>query len=260
MKKIRINGNEYDIRLFVFDKDGLLFESRQFWIALAQARVKAIGKVYPDIEKYVIKKWLDFVGVSYTTEEGYLKVLDVDPMGILAIASVPEEIISAASFFKEHLNLDWMSARKMATDIFETGDMLFQLSEALRPRQGFPEIFIRLREAGIPYGIATSDTAKRAKDSVDMFDDFRLVQFTVTVDDVERGKPNPDMLQLIQKKTGIPMGQIAMVGDSLVDTIMARRAGAVGVGVPENDAMRRKMQGVADEIILSLDEIIFEEG
>lgn len=260
MKKVRINGKEYDIQLFVFDKDGLMFESRQFWIALAQARVRAIGEKYPDTEKNVIKKWLDFTGVSYTTEDGYLKVLDVDPMGILAIASVPEEIISTASFFKEHLNLEWILARKMASDIFEAGDVLFRLSEALRPRKGFPEIFRRLRKAGIPYGIATSDTAERAKNSVDMYDDFKWVQFTVTVDDVERGKPHPDMLWLIQKNTGIPIEKIAMVGDSMVDVIMARSAGAVGVGVPESDTMKRKMQGIANEIIMNLDEIMFEEG
>lgn len=260
MKKVRINGKGYDIRLFVFDKDGLMFESRQFWIALAQSRIRAIGKKYPNIEKRVVKKWLALVGVSFTTEEGYLKVMDVDPMGILAVASVPEEIIAAASFFKEHLNIEWIAAKEMAVDIFETGDRLFQLSEALKPRRGFPKIFKRLREAGIPYGIATSDTLLRARASVDMFDDFKWVQFIVTADDVERGKPHTDMLLLIQEKTGIAMNQIAMVGDSLVDVTMARNAGALGVGVPENDVMRMKMQGIADEIIVSLDDIIFEEG
>ena len=46
---ISVNGHEYDIRLFVFDKDGLMFESHQFWIELAQSRVRAVQKKYPEI-------------------------------------------------------------------------------------------------------------------------------------------------------------------------------------------------------------------
>lgn len=47
MRNVRINGHEYDIRLFVFDKDGLMFESRQFWIELAQARFGQSNRTAP---------------------------------------------------------------------------------------------------------------------------------------------------------------------------------------------------------------------
>lgn len=255
MSNVKINGHDYDIRLFVFDKDGLMFESRQFWIELAQARVRALGKKYPEIPRNIVKHWMSFVGAEYTTERGFLEIKNVDPMGILAIAPVPEEIISSAAFFAEHLNMDWVNARNMAKDIFETGDQFFDLKSALKPQKGFPEIMQRLRSAGIPYGVATSDTKERVWQSLELFDDFSKLSFTITLDDVEKGKPNPDMLRLIQKRMCIPMNQIAMLGDSYVDVAMARAAGAIGIGIPEEEAMRQRMLGIADEIVGSLDEI-----
>lgn len=251
-----INGHEYDIQLFVFDKDGLLFESRQFWIELAQARIRAIEKKYPEIPQKCVEGWMTFVGASWTTEHGFLQITDMDPMGILAIAPIPEELVVSAAYFAEHLNLGWLKAKKMMQDIFETGDKLFHLEAALKPRAGFPEIFQRLRRAGIPYGIATSDSRERVEKSLDLYDDYRALEFTVTSSDVKNGKPSPDMLWLIQKKTGVPMEKIAMLGDSYVDVAMAKAAGAIGIGVPEEENMRQRMQGVATEIVGSLDEIV----
>ena len=37
------------------------------------------------------------------------------------------------------------------------------------------------------------------KISLDLYDKYENATFTVTLDDVEKGKPNPDMLYLIQK-------------------------------------------------------------
>lgn len=256
MSDVKINGHEYDIRLFVFDKDGLMFESGPFWIELAQARIRAVEQKYPEISKKNIKDWMQFVGVSCQEEMGKLKVLDVNPLGILAIASVPEEIIASAAYFVEHWQMDFLSARAMAANIFETGDIMFNLADSLKPRSGFPNILHKLREAQIPYGVATSDTKERVRESFELYDDFDELSFVVTLDDVEKGKPDPDMLLLIQKKTGIPMKNIAMVGDSYVDVAMARAAGAVGIGIPVQEYMRQKMLGVADEIVESLEDIL----
>lgn len=257
MGNVRINGHEYDLAMFVFDKDGLMFESRQFWIELAQARIRAAEKKHPHISGEFLVRWMKFCGVDSVLEAEGVKVRDVSPLGILAVAPVPEEIISSAAFFAEHLELAWPVARDLARDIFATGDELFDLAASLKPRPGFPEIFHRLRAAGIPYGVATSDTRERVITSLDMFDSFAYAKITVTVDDVERGKPNPDMLIMISEKMGIPMEKIAMLGDSYVDVAMAKAAGAVGIGIPEQEDMIPKMTGIATEIVGSLNDIEF---
>lgn len=253
---VRINDHEYDIRLFVFDKDGLMFESKQFWIELAQARVRAVREKYPEIYDKILEECMNFIGAVCTKEQGELRVIDVDPMGIVALLPPEEEIITVASFFKDHLKMDWLSSREIARDVFEISDLLFDLANSLKPRPGFPDILHRLRSAGIPYGVATSDTKERVQGSLDLYDSYQELKFTITIADVEKGKPYPDMLQLIQQKTGIPMNQIAMVGDSYVDVAMARAAGAVGIGIPEREDMRTRMLGIADEIVSSLEDII----
>ncbi len=257
MGNVRINGHEYDIEMFVFDKDGLMFESRQFWIELAQARVRAAEKKHPELSMEFLNRWMNFCGVTCDMSGEKLIVEDVSPLGILAVAPVPEEIISSAAFFAEHLELAWPVARDLARDIFATGDDMFDLAASLKPRPGFPEIFHRLRAAGIPYGVATSDTRDRVILSLDMFDRFEYAKITVTVDDVERGKPNPDMLIMISEKMGVPMEKIAMLGDSYVDVAMAKAAGAIGIGIPEQDDMIPKMVGVATEIVSTLNDIAF---
>lgn len=99
---------------------------------------------------------------------------------------------------------------------------------------------------------------KEPKKSVELFDDYSKVKFVVTIDDVERGKPDPDMLWWIQKRTKIPMENIAMVGDSIVDVEMAKNAGAIGIGIPEHEEMKQKMCGIASEIVDSLEDIKME--
>jgi len=48
-----------------------------------------------------------------------------------------------------------------------------------------------------------------------------------------------------------------MVGDSFVDVAMAKNAGAMGIGVPENDEMAARMEASADIIVSGLDKIKF---
>ena len=255
MKKVFINGRCYDIRLAVFDKDGLMFQSKPFWIALAQSRVDAMKAYYPEIWESFGEKYLQLTGAEYAWEGRLIRVKDVDPLGIFAVASVPEETTAMTAFFAEHMEMSWLEARKAAERIFGAAEEFFHLEDALKPRKGFPDILKRLREASIPYGIATSDTKERARRSVDLFDDYSKVEFVVTIDDVERGKPAPDMLWWIQNKMKIPMENIAMIGDSLVDVQMAKNAGAIGIGIPEYEDMRRKMCGIASEIVDSLEDI-----
>lgn len=90
-----------------------------------------------------------------------------------------------------------------------------------------------------------------------MYDDFHQVSFVITPQDVQKGKPDPEMLQHISKLTGIDVKHIVMIGDSYVDVQMADAAGAIGIGIPENAEMAKKMQPFATVIIDSLDHIIF---
>ena len=260
MKKTSINGNLYDIQLMVFDKDGLMFESKHFWKELVRGRAEGLLRVLEreNIPPTFVEDWLRFFDTSFVKEKnGHYTITDVYSLGLFACASIPEETTILAGYLKEHAGLPWLKARDLAFEIFQTSEQLYDLPRSLKPRKGFPDILVRLREAGIPYGIATSDTFDRAKTSINLYDDFDALSFVVSPVDVERGKPFPDMLYLIQEKTGVPVEKMGMVGDLLVDVRMAKAAGAVGIGVPEYEDMAQAMEGYATEIVPDLDEIRF---
>ncbi len=257
MIKVKVNDQCYDVALFAFDKDGLMFESKHFWIELAKIRAKLFLKGIEGADNDLVQQWLTLLGVSSRSLNQEIDVLDVDSSGILAVASVPEEIAVTAAFLVDQRKYHWTKARELATQIFYEADKQFVLKNALKAKKGFPDILKRIRETGTPYVIATSDTYDRAKESINLFDDFQHVSLVVTSQNVRQGKPNPDMLLYIAEKTGVELKNIMMIGDSYVDVMMASKAGAIGIGIPEEESMREEMQPYATQIINDLDEIIF---
>lgn len=249
---VNAGGQRFQVSAFVFDKDGLLFASKGFWIALAEARLVQIQKLG---SRNLTMEWAKCFGVD--TPDG-VSVADVDASGILAVASPAEEITATAALIVQATGVRWTQARDQANDIFRQADLELDLRKALRPQRGFPGIMERLRQKGIPYGVATSDTEQRVLESFRMFDDPDTLAFIISPKDVQRGKPNPDMLEEISRRLNIPTSQLAMVGDSYVDVEMARRAGAVGIGIPETEDMRRQMNELGAIVLEHLDQIRFE--
>lgn len=79
--------------------------------------------------------------------------------------------------------------------------------------------------------------------------------FLVTPADVARGKPEPDMVNLVCHRLAIPPGAVAVVGDAAVDLQMARAAGALAVAVPEVPEERPVLAPLADVVLASPAEV-----
>lgn len=252
MASVIVNGKTYEADLFVFDKDGLMFDSQTFWVEIANARIRAISKRCTNEQ---VLTWASRMSVETEIRDGRICAVRVDPVGILAVAPPPEETVILAGFLVEMLGLVWHEARTLAAKLFEESDRDLDLSRALRPQPGFEAIMARLRELGVPYGVATSDTVARTKASMEMYDCWEQVRFVVTADDAGQNKPAPDMLQYISKQQNVPLNRIVMIGDSYVDVQMARAAGSIGIGVTDSAEMREKMAPFADEIVDTLEAI-----
>ena len=254
MRKLSIGGRVFDIEVAVFDKDGLLFDSITFWRELAQARLDASLQY---IDEETACGWLDLMDVSLVRDENSgLCVTEVKADGVTAVASPDEETMITATFLLQKLHCSWPEARELSRKIFMEGDRRIDMKKAISPKKGFPGIFQRLRAAGIPYGIATSDDLRRAQCSIDMFDDFKLLNFVITPKDVKNNKPATDMLDLVAAKYHVDAKNILMVGDSYVDVEMASNAGAVGVGIPEFQDMKEKMLPYVTVLADTLDDIM----
>ena len=246
----------FEAELFVFDKDGLMFDSVLFWRELANKRCEVIARVCESTETAI--RWAQLMGTDTrfcgdTAETSY-----VDPLGVMAVASPYEERTVTAGLLSDIYGWKWHTARDKAIEIFSTADRELDLKKAIVPQPGYQQLFDRLIEMNVPYAVATSDTLDRTRDSMGLFGHFSHVRYVVTPEDVAEGKPAPDMLLLMSQKSGVPISKIAMVGDSYVDVKMANAAGAIGIGVTRDPEMKQKMEPYASAIIETLNEICLQ--
>lgn len=247
MTKLRVGNQIYDIDAVVFDKDGLLFDSRYFWKQLARIRLACLSA----ISGFPLEEWCRLFGVE--RENG--NVARIDPYGIFATASPQEEVTVTAALLHDTTGEEWGRCRRQAAEAFRSADEQFDVRTALMPKPGFPNIFRKLREAGIPYGIATSDDAARTRVSIAAYDRLDALRFIITPAEVKRGKPEPDMLELVSRTLNVPLNRLLMIGDSYVDVQMAHAAGSIGVGIPDDEEMKKKMAPYANVILDSLEQI-----
>ena len=255
MAKISIKGQVFDIDMVAFDKDGCLFDSVAFWIGYAQARYNQL--VANGISEEVAKHWLDVEGAyGETDENGVYKVKKIDPVGALAVAPPDEEIFICATVLMEKCGYRWPKAREFVTKTFAAADKNMKLEDCAIPKKGFPDVFHRLTAAGIPFGVATSDNSDRASRAIAMYTDASVLSFIYTGDDVKNNKPNPDLLLLVSKNFNVPTSRILMVGDNYVDVAMAKNAGAIGMGIPEFENTKKRMEKYATVIADSLDDLV----
>src|SRR5512141_1844840 len=110
------------------------------------------------------------------------------------------------------------------------GELFRALLPARRPLPGAIALLRRLREAGVPHGIATSGRRPEIDASLEALevpDDLVVIERG----DVTRAKPEPDLFLACRERLGVPAGECYVVGDAVWDLLAARRAGMFGVGL-----------------------------
>ena len=104
-------------------------------------------------------------------------------------------------------------------------------SADVRPLPGACELLASLKQAGIPWAIATSgrmETARAPLASLGV--DFER-DVIVTRDQVKYAKHNPDLFLAAAARLGCGIETASVVGDSIWDMLASRRAQALGIGV-----------------------------
>jgi HAD superfamily hydrolase (TIGR01509 family) len=99
----------------------------------------------------------------------------------------------------------------------------------VEPLEGARELITDLRESGHAVVLASSAKAQEVDHYLDLLDARSLVDGWTTSADVERTKPEPDLVAAAVEKAG--GGKAVMVGDSTWDCESAKRAGLETVGV-----------------------------
>jgi HAD superfamily hydrolase (TIGR01549 family) len=110
------------------------------------------------------------------------------------------------------------------------GELYRELLPERRPLPGAVELLARLREGGVPFGIATSGRRPEIDASLAVLGVGRDV-IVVERGDVLRAKPEPDLFLACQERMGVQIRDVTVVGDAVWDLLAARRAGMLSVGL-----------------------------
>lgn len=111
---------------------------------------------------------------------------------------------------------------------------------------GASDTFRRLRQAGVKVALNTGFSRDIAQTLIDRLNWERddLIDASVTSDEVDRGRPSPDMIRLLMMKLGVmDARRIAKVGDTPADLLEGRNAecGLV-IGVTKGSCAREQLE------------------
>jgi HAD superfamily hydrolase (TIGR01509 family) len=123
-----------------------------------------------------------------------------------------------------------LSAEQAETVHHRHAELFRQLLPRPRPLPGAAEVLRTLREAGVPYAIATASYRPVINASLEAVGAGPQTIVTEGKGAL-RGKPEPDLFLASREQLGRRAEDCIVVGDAVWDHVGARRAGMLSVGV-----------------------------
>ncbi len=121
---------------------------------------------------------------------------------------------------------------------------------------GQPEVVLEaLKARGLRLGLATNDGEASARRQLAALGLDAHLDFIVGYDSGHGGKPGPGMVTAFAASIGVEPGRVALVGDSALDLMAARAAGAIAVAVLTGPAGRDELAPLADHVIDGLEDL-----
>ena len=208
-------------RAVIFDLDGILADSEPWWTQIDAALLAEHG-----VDNYRGEYQREVLGVSYPIAvEFYKKKFGISaPTGEL----MRRRAEIAADFFASRVGL-FPSARSVLKE---------------------------LRELKLPLAVATSSVSTTARPFLDRHELTAFFEIIVTGDEVERGKPHPDIYLRAADKLGVAPEDCLVVEDALSGVRAGKAANMRVAAIPDTRFVDPgEYVGAADYLLSSLSEI-----
>ena len=186
-----------DFSAVIFDMDGLVLDTETtYFIAWRQA-AKVMGYVFSE---------------SFCSAMSGLHYQDIEPK-LMDYCGADFDLLVfnrlSGMFWREHVNT-------YGIDI----------------KHGFTQLLEFIVQQQLPYCLATNSRAVNAYECLELAGIKDVFSIIVTRDDVERGKPAPDVFLRSAELLQVPIHQCLVLEDSHVGIEAASRAGAFSIFVP----------------------------
>jgi phosphoglycolate phosphatase len=184
-------------------------------------------------------------------------VVDYDRNGPLAMGTM-EELYALLIWQGYRLGLSWAAAKELVHACSAAANEELERVRPARPIAGVEAFLKACRARRIPLGVVTADETAAAEMHLDWLGIRHYFAAVVGTDQVERGKPFPDMMELVCRKLSIDCRGAAVIGDTNGDMRMGKEAGAklcIGLGQAESPEEKSNYFPDADVIIGSYREI-----
>lgn len=222
------------LRAVLFDKDGTLVDFRTSWVAAyagAAAGLAARAGLPPEFAAELLAR------SGFDVESGRF---------------APESPLLWAT--NEAIARFWAGQPELRRLAGVERFVLAHLADEERyppvPVTDLPALFDRLAGRGLRLGIATMDSTARAHRSAVRLGIAGHLAFVAGADAGFGEKPDPGMVHGFCEAVGCDPAQVAVVGDSLADLEMARRAGAgLAVAVRTGGTPVEVLERSADHVI-----------
>jgi len=247
---IEYQGKHIPCRLIIFDKDGTLIDFSATWVPLIRKRVsfvlKRVGK-NGGLEAFLLRSW----GIDPINGK-------VDPRGPCPVSPRSDEIIIGTMALYQH-GYHWDEAKQWVAQAFDEADADSDWRKNVIPIEGIQPFLTRLKKDGFQTALATNDERKDTEAILQHLHMDSLFDMVLCWGEVSPPKPNPETILTICKKLSVPPHETVMVGDSVTDMMMGKRAGvALSVGILEGGVTpREELEKVADLVVHSIQDIRF---
>ena len=213
------------IRAMIFDLDGTLVQTERLK-ALSYARAAVELCPHDLSEAEVVEAFKDVVGLSR------------QEVALALVSRFELEGVAGARMAEFGVSAPWQAFVQVRLRIYE--EMLAD-PEVLRSNQ-WPHNVALLRQArqsGCRTALATMSRCDQAQRVLEILDFADAFDFVATRDDVEHGKPDPEIYLLAARELGVPPAKCLVIEDSPTGVRAALAAGMSVVAVSTPFTRRR---------------------
>ena len=244
---IKVADIEAPARCVVFDKDGTLIDFHAIWGPRLVRGATALAEAADLGDEFLAHLYR---AAGYDPDNGM-----TSGQGPLATAPLHQFTVIAASVVYQH-GIIWDKALELSQDYIGEAMTAKPAAEEIIPKGAVTQSLQRLKDADIRTAIATTDNRSATEA---MIGTLGLAPFFAEIrcgDDTGPVKPDTAVLEGIAKGLELRVADLIMVGDTVSDLAMARKAGAaLCVGVTGGAGSVAQLQPHADVLIGDIGQI-----